>query len=82
MPNTRMQVAIETERDLVDFISLIARAEDTYRLEDFRGECAVNPGSMLGMLYARADFSGGMYLINLIHDGHFPIEFDRFRVVE
>ena len=37
---------------------------------------------MLGMLYARADFSGGMYLINLIHDGHFPLEFDRFRVVE
>ena len=82
MPDTRMRVAIETERDLVDFISLIARAEDTYRLEDFRGECAVNPASMLGMLYARADFSSGMYLINLSNDGHFPIEFERFRVVD
>ena len=82
MPNTRMRIAIETERDLLDFISLIARAEDTYRLEDFRGEHAVNPGSMLGMLYARADFSGGMYLINLTQGGHFPVEFDKFRVAE
>ena len=82
MPDTRMHIALETERDLIDFIALIAGSNDKYHLEDFRGEHAVNPASMLGMLYARADFSSGMYLINLSNDGHFPIEFERFRVVD
>lgn len=82
MPNVRMRIALETERDLVDFISMISRAKDIYRLEDFRGEHAVNPGSMLGMLYARADFSSGMYLVNLSNDGCYPTEFEKFRVIE
>lgn len=82
MPNVRACIALETEHDVIDFISIISHMEDKYRLEDYRGEHAVNPCSMLGLLYAKADFSGGMYLINLTNDGVFHPDFNRFRLAE
>lgn len=82
MPNIRARINFETESDIVKFITIINESKDIYRLEDFRGEHAINPASMLGLLYAKADFSNGMYLINLSNDGEFPNEIDNFRVEE
>lgn len=82
MPNIRARINFETESDIVRFITIINESKDIYRLEDFRGEHAINPASMLGLLYAKADFSNGMYLINLSNDGEFPNEIDNFRVEE
>ena len=82
MSNVRAEINFETEKDIVGFITAINKSNDIFRLEDFRGEHAVNPASMLGLLYARADFSGGMYLINLTNDGVFPNEINQYRTVE
>ena len=82
MPIVRAKINFETEKDIVNFITLINKSDDIFRLEDFRGEHAVNPSSMLGLLYARADFSSGMYLINLSNDGVFPTEINNYRVEE
>lgn len=82
MSNIRARINFETESDIVRFITIINESKDTYRLEDFRGEHAVNPASMLGLLYARADFSNGMYLINLTNNGVFPSEINDYRIEE
>ena len=82
MSNVRAEINFETEKDIVGFITAINKSNDIFRLEDFRGEHAVNPASMLGLLYARADFSNGMYLINLTNDGVFPNEINQYRIVE
>ena len=82
MSNVRAEINFETEKDIVGFITAINKSNDIFRLEDFRGEHAVNPTSMLGLLYARADFSNGMYLINLTNDGVFPNEINQYRIVE
>ena len=82
MPNVRARINFETEKDVVNFITAINKSNDTFRLEDFHGEHAVNPASMLGLLYARADFSSGMYLINLTNDGTFPSEINHYRIAE
>lgn len=78
----RARINFNTEKDIMDFIMLINQQPDIYRLEDFRGEHAVNPASMLGLLYARADFSGGMYLTNLTRNGVFPSEINDYRIEE
>lgn len=78
----RARINFNTERDIVNFITLINQQPDIYCLEDFRGEHAVNPASMLGLLYARADFSNGMYLINLTNNGIFPSEINDYRIEE
>lgn len=81
MPHIRAHVRLTTQNDVMDFIrALCDGTSNFYDVENYDGSKCVNARSLLGMLYATAEFPNSLYLVNTTVDGEFPSAIDQFRV--
>lgn len=78
-PYSRAKIHIETHQDMADFIALAHDVSGGAGLvvEDSGGSHRVSAGSLLGMIYASAEFDA-MYLVST-QTNEIPRCFDRFR---
>jgi hypothetical protein len=62
--HTRAKICLDTNQRVVDFVRQINSDGSTTKwlLENFDSSCRVNARSLLGALYASADFGGEVYL--------------------
>lgn len=81
MPHIRARISIDTDGDIIEFIRACQKETDDYVVEDFSGTRRVSARSMLGMMYAVAEFDE-LYLVNLSDDGSIPHRFDDFRMLK
>lgn len=77
---TRAHIRLDTQKKVLEFMSIMTRQTDTFMLEDLDGKERANASSMLGVLYASGDYGDEMYLVNETNDGFFPNELETFRV--
>jgi hypothetical protein len=77
---TRAHIRLETRKDIFDFLSLMTSLQDFYYIENSTGEIRIEASSMLGVVYATADFGEEMYLVNNTNDGDFPAQLNKYRV--
>lgn len=78
---SRAQILLTGESSVIEFVTLLNQSmpTDKFVLEDESGLLRVNPRSVMGILYALADFKDKMYLVNLTNNGVYPVGFDKFR---
>lgn len=82
MLHTRARIRLETPSEVQDFVSRL-NSDGTihkYILEDKDCQKRVDARSYLGAIYASADFSGEIYLVNETEDGKFPSFVDEFMI--
>ena len=72
-PHTRTEINLTTDRDISTF-----NQKDELVLENFDGSRRVSASSMLGVMYAAAEF-GQVYLVNVTNDADIGAEFNQFR---
>lgn len=77
---TRAHIRLDTQKKVLEFMSIMTKQTDTFMLEDLDGKERANASSMLGVLYASGDYGDEMYLVNETNDGFFPNELETFRV--
>ena len=81
MPHIRAHVRLNTQNDVMDFIrALCDGTSNFYDVENYDGSKCVNARSLLGMLYATAEFPNSLYLVNTTVDGEFRSAIDQFRI--
>ena len=81
MPHIRAHVRLTTQNDVMDFIrALCDGTSNFYDVENYDGSKCVNARSLLGMLYATAEFPNSLYLVNTTVDGEFRSAIDQFRI--
>lgn len=80
-PHIRAHLRIVTQSEAVEFINALCDGKiiDRFDLENFESSQRVNARSILGVLYATAEFKDEIYLVNLDNDGSFPAAIDKFR---
>lgn len=76
--HTRTEIRLTTDREISTFLQAAMNHEDELVLENFDGSRRVSASSMLGVMYAAAEF-GQMYLVNVTNDANVGAEFDQFR---
>jgi phosphotransferase system HPr-like phosphotransfer protein len=76
--HSRAEINLTTDRDINAFIQAAMNQDDELVLENFDGSRRVSAGSMLGVMYAAAEF-GQVYLVNVTHDAKIGAEFNQFR---
>ena len=81
VPHVRARLQIVTQNEAVEFINALCdgKTTDHFDLENFASTQRVNTRSILGVLYATAEFKDEIYLVNLDNDGVFPAAIDKFR---
>lgn len=77
-PHTRTEINLTTDRDISTFIQTATNQKDELVLENFDGSRRVSASSMLGVMYAAAEF-GQVYLVNVTNDANIGAEFNQFR---
>ena len=77
---SRAHIRLDTQKKVLEFMSIMTKQTDTFMLEDLNGKERANASSMLGVLYASGDYGDEMYLVNETNDGFFPNELETFRV--
>lgn len=73
----RAKIQLPTQGDIIKFISALDD-DDTYSLIDSSQRHCVSARSLMGVIYASAEFDE-LYLVNETHDGMFPSGIDYFR---
>ena len=73
VPHVRARLQIVTQNEAVEFINALCDGKT------FASTQRVNARSILGVLYATAEFKDEIYLVNLDNDGVFPAAIDKFR---
>ena len=53
--------------------------EDSFLIVDFNGRQRADAKSLLGVMYAVAEFNDQLYLVNETNDGSFPSFIDEYR---
>jgi len=71
-PHIRARVRIVTQSEAVEFINALCdgKITDRFDLENFESSQRVNARSILGVLYATAEFKDEIYLVK--RSVHFP----------
>lgn len=78
-PNhSRAEIHLTTDKDISAFIHAAMNQDDELVLENFDGSRRVSASSMLGVMYAAAEF-GQVYLVNVTNDANIGAEFNQFR---
>ena len=77
-PHSRARIRLSTDGDIINFIKAAQLEADEFVVEDFSGVKRVSARSMLGMMYAVAEFDK-LHLVNISEDGSIPARFDEFR---
>lgn len=77
---SRAHIYLDTQKKILDFMSIMTKQTDTFMLENLDGKERANASSMLGVLYASGDYGDEMYLVNETNDGFFPNELEAFRI--
>lgn len=78
-PYIRCKVLLETKEQINNFILALCDGTNSwYAVENKEGDRVVNARSILGMLYATAEFDE-TYLVNETNNGYFPNKIDAFR---
>ena len=78
VPHTRTEIRLTTDRDISAFIQTAMNSSDELVLENFDGSRRVSASSMLGVMYAAAEF-GQVFLVNVTNDAVISAEFNQFR---
>lgn len=76
--HSRSEIALTTDRDISAFIQIAMNHADELVLENFDGSRRVSASSMLGVMYAAAEF-GRVFLVNVTNDANIGAEFNQFR---
>lgn len=78
----RAQIQLITAKDVQDFVSKLNSdgTVDKYVIRDGSDHYCANARSVLGVMYAAAEFNGCTYLVNETEDGKFPSFIDQYRV--
>lgn len=81
MIHTRAKLLLETNKDVVDFVSKINSDGTTtkWMLENLTGDHRVSARSFLGALYASTEWGGEIFLVNETEDGNFPAFVNEFK---
>ena len=78
--HSRAKIELNTQRDVNDLVTMLNSdgTTDKYVLVNFDETLTVDARSLLGVIYAMAEF-GDKFIINTTHDGVYPIGIDKFR---
>lgn len=79
--HSRAKIRLDTTNEVTKFVQQMNSMGllDKYVVEDFNGTHRVSAHSYLGMLYASAEFTDGMFLVNLTTEGELPSFVDAYR---
>lgn len=78
-PYIRCKILLESKEQINQFILALCDGTNSwYAVENKEGDRVVNARSMLGMMYATAEFDE-TYLVNETNNGHFSSKIDAFR---
>lgn len=80
--HSRAQIRLDRSQDVAEFVKLINSTGTTEKfiIENFDGSLAIDARSLLGTMYASAEFGiDGLFLVNLTNDGKIPTSIDKFR---
>ena len=78
-PYIRCKILLESKEQINQFILALCDGTNSwYAVENKEGDRVVNARSMLGMLYATAEFDE-TYLVNETNNGYFPSKIDAVR---
>lgn len=75
---TRTEIVLNTDNDINTMIRLAMDHPDELVLENYDRTRRVSANSMLGVMYAAAEF-GKVYLVNVTNDANIGTEFNQFR---
>ena len=76
--HSRSEITLTTDRDISAFIQIAMNHADELVIENFDGSSRVSASSMLGVMYAAAEF-GRVFLVNATNDADIGAEFNQFR---
>ena len=81
MAHTRAQLSLSHSKEVNNFVKDINSDGSTnkYMIENFDGSERVSARSLLGVMYASAEFGDELFLINETKDGYFPYSIDKYR---
>ena len=83
MARIRAHIQLNGPTQVAEFVSKV-NAHSTDRqffIENEDGKIRADARSLLGVIYASADFGDTMYLVNDINDGEFPAFIDTYRAL-
>ena len=83
MPS-RAKIRLDTSKEALSFVKDV-NSDGTaikYIIEDKEGNYRVSARSLLGVLYASAEFGGELYLVNETNDNPFPSFVDKYRPLD
>lgn len=75
----RAQIRIYKSSDIEKFVGQMKAEEDSFLIVDFNGRQRADAKSLLGVMYAVAEFNDQLYLVNETNDGSFPSFIDEYR---
>ena len=81
MAFSRAKIRLDTSKEVINFVSEINSDGSTikYVVENEDRSYRVSARSLLGVLYASAEFGDGIYLVNESNDNPFPAFIDKYR---
>lgn len=81
MAHTRAQLDLSFSAEVTSFVKELNSDGSTnkYMIENYDGSERVNARSLLGVMYASAEFGGMLFLVNESEDGKFPHSIDKYR---
>ena len=81
MAHPRAKIRLDTSKEVMNFVREI-NSDGTvirYTIENQDGSYRVSARSLLGVLYASAEFGGYLYLVNESTEDDFPAFVDKYR---
>lgn len=83
MSYIRAHIRVNNPTEAAEFVSKLNSdgSTNSYVIENKDGKHRVNARSLLGVIYACADYSDSMYLVNDSEDGNFPSFINDYRVL-
>lgn len=82
MAHTRAKLNLDTGKSVAEFVRDINSdgSTDRWMVENFDGSLRVSARSLLGMMYASAEWNGEIYLFNSSNeDAEIPNFIDKYR---
>lgn len=76
----RAHIQLSGQKEAMRFVQDMEFCPGNHYIENFAGTLRVNAKSIVGVMYAVAEFNGELYLVNDSKDGKFSSLVDAYRM--
>ena len=78
-PHSRAHIQLSGQKEAMQFVQDMEFCPGNHYIENFNGTLRVNAKSIMGVMYAMAEFNDELYLVNDSEDGKFSSLVDAYR---